>query len=120
VSTDYDVCDRLVFDEISLESVLELCDREKPVGVVVSMGGQIPNNLAKRLAQAGVPILGTSAENIDRAEDRSKFGALLDALKIAQPRWEALTDTTLTAEIVERVGGYPVLVRPSYVLSAPR
>jgi carbamoyl-phosphate synthase large subunit len=117
VSTDYDICDRLVFDEISLESVLELCDIERPFGVVVSMGGQIPNNLASRLAQAGVPILGTTARNIDRAEDRSKFSALLDALGIAQPRWEALTDVTVASEIVERVGGFPVLVRPSYVLS---
>jgi carbamoyl-phosphate synthase large subunit len=117
VSTDYDICDRLVFDEISLESVLELCDIERPFGVVVSMGGQIPNNLAARLAQAGVPILGTTARNIDRAEDRSKFSALLDALGIAQPRWEALTDVTVASEIVERVGGFPVLVRPSYVLS---
>jgi carbamoyl-phosphate synthase large subunit len=117
VSTDYDICDRLVFDEISLESVLELCDIERPVGVVVSMGGQIPNNLAARLAQNGVPILGTSAVNIDRAEDRSKFSALLDALEIAQPKWEALTDASNAAEIVERVGGFPVLVRPSYVLS---
>ncbi len=117
VSTDYDICDRLVFDEISLETVLELCDVERPVGVVVSMGGQIPNNLAARLAQNGVPILGTSARNIDRAEDRSKFSALLDALEIAQPKWEALTDASNAAEIVERVGGFPVLVRPSYVLS---
>jgi len=117
VSTDYDVCDRLVFDEISLESVLELCDREKPVGVVVSMGGQIPNNLAARLAQAGVPILGTTAENIDRAEDRSKFSALLDALQIAQPKWEALTEASKAQEVVQRLGGFPVLVRPSYVLS---
>jgi carbamoyl-phosphate synthase large subunit len=117
VSTDYDVCDRLVFDEISLESILELCEREKPVGVVVSVGGQIPNNLAARLAQAGVPLLGTSAANIDRAEDRSKFGALLDALGIAQPRWLALTDVTTAKEVVDGVGGFPVLVRPSYVLS---
>ena len=117
VSTDYDICDRLLFDEISLESILELCDIERPMGVVVSMGGQIPNNLAARLAQAGVPILGTTARNIDRAEDRSKFSALLDALGIAQPRWEALTDVTVASEIVERVGGFPVLVRPSYVLS---
>ena len=117
VSTDYDICDRLVFDEISLESVLELCDIERPAGVVVSMGGQIPNNLAARLAQHGVPILGTSARNIDRAEDRSKFSALLDALEIAQPKWEALTDASVAQEIVDRVGGFPVLVRPSYVLS---
>ncbi len=117
VSTDYDICDRLVFDEISLESVLELCDVERPMGVVVSMGGQIPNNLAARLAQHGVPILGTTARNIDRAEDRSKFSALLDALGIAQPRWEGLTNVSSATEIVDRVGGFPVLVRPSYVLS---
>ena len=117
VSTDYDVCDQLIFDEISLESVLDLCDRERPHGVVVSMGGQLPNNLAARLSQAGIPILGTAAANIDRAEDRSKFGALLDALSIAQPRWEALADATDAARIVERLGGFPVLVRPSYVLS---
>ena len=117
VSTDWDVCDQLVFDEISLESVLELVDRERPLGVVVSMGGQIPNNLAPRLAKAGVPILGTSAENIDRAEDRSKFSGLLDTLGVAQPKWEALTDASNASEVVDRVGGFPVLVRPSYVLS---
>jgi carbamoyl-phosphate synthase large subunit len=117
VSTDYDVCDQLVFDEISLESVLELCERERPHGVVVSMGGQLPNNLAARLAQAGIPILGTSAVNIDRAEDRSKFGALLDALSIDQPRWEALANADDARDVVERLGGFPVLVRPSYVLS---
>jgi carbamoyl-phosphate synthase large subunit len=117
VSTDYDVCDRLVFDEISLESVLEICDREQPLGVVVSMGGQVPNNLANKLAHVGVPILGTSARNIDRAEDRSKFSKLLDDLKIQQPRWEQLTDVSSAEEIVRRVGGFPVLVRPSYVLS---
>ena len=117
VSTDYDICDRLVFDEISLESVLELCDIERPVAVVVSKGGQIPKNLAAKLAQKGVPSLGTSAQNIDRAEDRSKFSALLDALAIAQPKWEALTDASSAVEIVQRVGGFPVLVRPSYVLS---
>jgi carbamoyl-phosphate synthase large subunit len=117
VSTDWDVCDQLVFDEISLESVLDLVDRERPLGVVVSMGGQIPNNLAPKLAKAGVPILGTSAENIDRAEDRSKFSALLDTLGVAQPRWEALTDASLASDVVARVGGFPVLVRPSYVLS---
>ncbi len=117
VSTDYDVCDQLIFDEISLESVLELCDRERPHGVVVSMGGQLPNNLASRLSQAGIPILGTTAANIDRAEDRSKFSALLDALSIAQPRWEALEDASDAASVVERLGGFPVLVRPSYVLS---
>jgi len=117
VSTDYDVCDQLIFDEISLESVLDLCDRERPHGVVVSMGGQLPNNLAARLSQAGVPILGTAAVNIDRAEDRAKFGALLDALGIAQPRWVSLVDPDDAPDAVERLGGFPVLVRPSYVLS---
>jgi carbamoyl-phosphate synthase large subunit len=117
VSTDYDVCDTLVFDEISLESVLDLCEREKPDGVIVSMGGQIPNNLALQLHRAGVPVLGTHPENIDRAEDRSKFGALLDGLGIDQPRWFHVTDATEAHRTVERLGGYPVLVRPSYVLS---
>lgn len=117
VSTDYDVCNQLIFDEISFESVLEICDRERPFGVVVSMGGQLPNNLATRLSQAGVPILGTSPVNIDRAEDRSKFGALLDALSIAQPHWETMVDATDAAGVVERLGGFPVIVRPSYVLS---
>ncbi len=117
VSTDFDVCDRLVFDEISFESVVELCERERPDGLVVGMGGQIANNLAMRLAQAGIPILGTAAENIDRAEDRSKFSALLDRLQIDQPRWVHVTDIADAAAMVDRVGGFPVLVRPSYVLS---
>jgi carbamoyl-phosphate synthase large subunit len=117
VSTDYDVVDRLIFDEISLESVLDICDIEKPEGVVVSMGGQIPNNLALRLHQAGVPILGTHAKDIDRAEDRSKFSALLDELGIDQPQWSQATDVAEVNSIVERLGGFPVLVRPSYVLS---
>ena len=92
VSTDYDICDKLFFDEISFESVLDLCEREQPDGVIVSMGGQIPNNLAIRLHQAGVKILGTSPEDIDRAEDRNKFSALLDELGIDQPAGCALTD----------------------------
>jgi carbamoyl-phosphate synthase large subunit len=117
VSTDYDMCDRLVFDEISLETVLDLCEREKPIGVVVSMGGQLPNNLALRLHQAGVPILGTSAESIDTAEDRQKFSALLDRLGIDQPRWAHLTDVAEAGPLVAGLGGFPVLVRPSYVLS---
>lgn len=117
VSTDYDMCDQLVFDEISFETVLELCEREQPEGVVVSMGGQIANNLAWRLAQAGVRVLGTAPEQIDRAEDRSKFSRLLDELKIDQPRWVHLTDADDAAEAVARLGGFPVLVRPSYVLS---
>ncbi len=117
VSTDYDVCDRLVFDEISLETVLHLCETEKPDGIVVSMGGQIPNNLALRLHDAGHPIIGTHPKNIDRAEDRSKFSALLDELGIAQPQWAHAGDVSEVDSIVERLGGYPVLVRPSYVLS---
>jgi len=117
VSTDYDVCDQLIFDEISLESVLEICARQQPDGVVISMGGQVPNNLAMQLHAAGVPILGTAAEDIDRAEDRSKFSDLLDRLGIDQPVWEPLTELSDAAALVERLGGYPVLVRPSYVLS---
>lgn len=117
VSTDYDVCDQLVFDEISVEAVLELCEREQPVGVVVSMGGQIANNLAWRLDQAGIRVLGTAPVQIDRAEDRSKFSRLLDDLGIDQPRWVHLTDTDDADIAVARLGGFPVLVRPSYVLS---
>ena len=117
VSTDYDVCDRLIFDEISLETVLDVYERERPDGVVVSMGGQIPNNLAMQLHRAGVKVLGTSPENIDRAEDRSKFGALLDKLGIDQPRWFHVTDLADADTVVQRLGGFPVLVRPSYVLS---
>src|SRR5690606_21487630 len=90
VSTDYDTCDKLIFDEISFESVLEIYERERPEGVIVSMGGQIPNNLALKLHRAGVNVLGTHPDNIDRAEDRSKFSALLDELGIDQPRWSLL------------------------------
>jgi carbamoyl-phosphate synthase large subunit len=117
VSTDYDVVDRLIFDEISLESVLDVVETERPEGVVVSMGGQIPNNLALRLHEAGVPIVGTHPKDIDRAEDRSKFSALLDELGIDQPEWSHATDIAEVGSIVERLGGFPVLVRPSYVLS---
>jgi carbamoyl-phosphate synthase large subunit len=117
VSTDYDVCDKLVFDEISFESVLDLYERENCDGVIVSMGGQIPNNLALPLYRAGVKILGTHPERIDAAEDRSKFGALLDNLGIDQPRWFEVTDVSAAYRAVEDLGGYPVLVRPSYVLS---
>lgn len=117
VSTDYDVCDKLVFDEVSFESVLDVYEREQPNGVVVSMGGQLPNNIAIRLHEAGVKILGTSAESIDTAEDRQKFSALLDRLKIDQPAWDHLTDVSQARRTIERLGGYPVLVRPSYVLS---
>lgn len=117
VSTDYDICDRLYFDEISLETVLDLYEYERPDGVVVSMGGQIPNNLAMRLVKAGVKVLGTSAESIDTAEDRAKFSSLLDELGIDQPQWSHVTDAAKADQIVEQLGGFPVLVRPSYVLS---
>jgi carbamoyl-phosphate synthase large subunit len=117
VSTDYDMCDRLYFDEIGLETVLDLYEHERPDGVVVSMGGQVPNNLALRLERAGVRLLGTSARSIDTAEDRAKFGSLLDRLDIDQPHWSHVTDAAAAQRIVERLGGYPVLVRPSYVLS---
>src|SRR2546427_453774 len=117
VSTDYDICDRLYFDEISFETVLDLYEHERPDGVVVSMGGQVANNLALRLATASVKLLGTSAESIDAAEDRAKFSSLLDELGIDQPQWAHVTDQAEADRIVERLGGYPVLVRPSYVLS---
>ena len=117
VSTDYDVCDKLIFDEISLESVLDICETEQPDGIVVSMGGQIPNNLAIRLHEAGAPIIGTSPENIDRAEDRRKFSVLLDDLGLDQPQWAHVTAAAEVNHIVEQLGGFPVLVRPSYVLS---
>lgn len=117
VSTDYDVCDKLLFDEISIETVLDLYERERPEGVIVSMGGQIPNNLAIRLHQAGVKILGTDAANIDRAEDRRKFSVLLDELGIDQPRWVHINDVADADKIVDQLGGFPVLLRPSYVLS---
>lgn len=117
VSTDYDVCDKLIFDEISLESVLDIYDRENPEGVVVSMGGQIPNNLALRLHHAGVRILGTHPEHIDQAEDRNKFSALLDELEIDQPDWFHVTEIDGAVAKVEELGGFPVLARPSYVLS---
>lgn len=117
VSTDWDECDRLVFDEVSFESVLDLWESEKPEAIIVSMGGQVPNNLALRLARAGVKILGTSAESIDNAEDRGKFSALLDKLKIDQPAWTHLKERADATESIEKLGGYPVLVRPSYVLS---
>jgi carbamoyl-phosphate synthase large subunit len=117
VSTDYDTCDKLIFDEISFEAVLDIYEREQPEGVVVSMGGQIPNNLAIKLHRAGVKILGTSAKSIDIAEDRRKFSALLDELKIDQPKWFHLTSEDEAEALVAKLGGYPVLVRPSYVLS---
>ena len=116
VSTDYDMCDRLYFDELSLERVLDVIDLEEPRGVIVSVGGQIPNNLAMKLHRQGVPVLGTSPVNIDRAENRDKFSAMLDKLGIDQPAWRALTSFDDIKEFVSEVG-YPVLVRPSYVLS---
>ena len=116
VSTDYDMCDRLYFDELSMERVLDVIDLEQPRGVIVSVGGQIPNNLAMKLYRQGVPVLGTSPVDIDRAENRDKFSAMLDKLGIDQPAWRALTSLDDIKEFVEEVG-YPVLVRPSYVLS---
>ena len=116
VSTDYDMCDRLYFDELSFERVLDVLDLEMPKGVIVSMGGQIPNNLAMRLYRQDVPILGTSPLSIDRAENRHKFSAMLDQLGIDQPAWQELTSIDDIKEFVDKVG-YPVLVRPSYVLS---
>ncbi len=116
VSTDYDMCDRLYFDELSMERVLDVIDLEQPRGVVVSVGGQIPNNLAMKLHRQGVPVLGTSPVDIDRAENRDKFSAMLDKLGIDQPAWRALTSIDDIKEFVSEVG-YPVLVRPSYVLS---
>ena len=116
VSTDYDMCDRLYFDELTLERVLDVLDLEQPRGVIVSVGGQIPNNLAMKLYRQGVPVLGTSPVDIDRAENRDKFSAMLDKLGIDQPAWRALTSLDDIKEFVSEVG-YPVLVRPSYVLS---
>ena len=116
VSTDYDMCDRLYFDELSFERVLDVIDLETPRGVIVSVGGQIPNNLAMKLYRQSVPILGTSPISIDRAENRGKFSAMLDQLGIDQPKWSALTSMDDVQKFISEVG-YPVLVRPSYVLS---
>ncbi len=116
VSTDYDMCDRLYFDELSFERVLDVIDLESPRGVIVSVGGQIPNNLAMKLHRQAVPILGTSPVSIDRAENRGKFSAMLDQLGIDQPKWSALTSMDDVKKFIDEVG-YPVLVRPSYVLS---
>ena len=116
VSTDYDMCDRLYFDELSFERVLDVIDLEQPRGVIVSVGGQIPNNLAMKLYRQSVPILGTSPISIDRAENRNKFSAMLDQLGIDQPAWQELTSLDDVKTFVAKVG-YPVLVRPSYVLS---
>lgn len=116
VSTDYDMCDRLYFDELTLERVLDITDLEQPRGVIVSVGGQIPNNLATKLDRAGVRLLGTSAKNIDRAEDRHKFSTMCDTLSIDQPRWKELTEMDAIYKFADEVG-FPLLIRPSYVLS---
>ncbi|MDE5567416.1 MAG: carbamoyl-phosphate synthase (glutamine-hydrolyzing) large subunit [Muribaculaceae bacterium] len=116
VSTDYDMCDRLYFDELTFERVMDILDLEQPHGTILSVGGQIPNNLATRLDDQGVNILGTTAKSIDNAEDRHKFSAMLDRLGIDQPRWRELTSMDDIKEFIDEVG-FPVLVRPSYVLS---
>ncbi|GET19902.1 carbamoyl-phosphate synthase (glutamine-hydrolyzing) large subunit [Prolixibacter denitrificans] len=116
VSTDYDTCDRLYFDELTFERVMDIVDLEQPKGTILSTGGQIPNNLAMRLHRQHVPILGTSAEKIDNAEDRNKFSAMLDRLGVDQPRWSQLTTIEDIYKFVDEVG-FPVLIRPSYVLS---
>ena len=116
VSTDYDMCDRLYFDELTFERVQDILEAENPMGTIVSTGGQIPNNLAMKLADAGMKILGTQAVDIDKAEDRHKFSSMLDGLGIDQPRWQELTTFDDVHKFVNDIG-YPVLVRPSYVLS---
>jgi len=116
VSTDYDECDRLYFDELSLEVVLDIYEKENPIGIIVSVGGQIPNNLALQLAKCGVKILGTDAKIIDMVEDRHKFSNLLDELGVDQPEWKELTDMSEIKRFCSTVG-YPILIRPSYVLS---
>ena len=116
VSTDYDICDRLYFDELTFERVMDILDVESPYGVILSTGGQIPNNLALRLSRQDVHILGTGAESIDNAEDRDKFSAMLDRIGVDQPEWKALTSMNEIDTFTDEVG-FPVLVRPSYVLS---
>ncbi len=116
VSTDYDMCDRLYFDELSFERVMDIIDLETPRGVILAMGGQIPNNLAMRLHRQGVPIMGTPPESIDRAEDRHKFSSMCDTLAIDQPRWQELTSFEEIDRFIDGIG-FPVLIRPSYVLS---
>jgi carbamoyl-phosphate synthase large subunit len=116
VSTDYDICDRLYFDELSFERVLDIYEKEKPLGVLLSMGGQIPNNIALKCHQAGMRVLGTPPPSIDRAENRYKFGQLLDDLGVDQPEWRELRSER-EAKAFARTIGYPVLIRPSYVLS---
>lgn len=116
VSTDYDMCDRLYFEELTLERILDIYERERPDGIILSMGGQIPNNLATKLYATGTLIYGTSPQSIDMAEDRNKFSALLDKLEIEQPEWKELTNLNSAKAFAVEVG-YPVLIRPSYVLS---
>ena len=116
VSTDYDMCDRLYFDELTFERVMDIIELESPHGVIVSTGGQIPNNLAVKLAEQRVPILGTKAKDIDNAEDRAQFSSMLGRIGVDQPEWSALTSMEDINEFIDRVG-FPVLVRPSYVLS---
>lgn len=116
VSTDYDICDRLYFDELSFEAVADIYEKEKPEGLIISMGGQIPNNLAVKCMAYGLNVLGTDPENIDRAENRHKFSALLDELEVDQPLWKELTDIDEAEKFAGKVS-YPVLIRPSYVLS---
>ena len=116
VSTDYDICDKLYFEQLTLERVLDICDLENPEGVIVSMGGQVPNNLAMKLHHQGVKIIGTSPEQIDNAESRHKFSQILDKLEIDQPDWTEVTTLDEAKKFSAKVG-YPVLIRPSYVLS---
>jgi carbamoyl-phosphate synthase large subunit len=116
VSTDYDICDKLYFEELTFERVLDICEKESPAGVIVSMGGQIPNNMAAALSDAGVAVRGTSPEDINRAENRHVFSRLLDELGIVQPPWKELTGLAEVEEFADRIG-YPVLIRPSFVLS---
>ena len=116
VSTDYDISDRLYFEELTFERIADIYEFENPMGVIVSVGGQTPNNKAQSLFKYGVHILGTSPVNIDRAEDREKFSSLLDKLKIKQPAWKAFTTLEAAKQFAQEVG-YPVLIRPSYVLS---
>ncbi len=116
VSTDYDICDKLYFEQLTLERVLDICDKENPAGVIVSMGGQVPNNLAMKLFNTGIKIIGTSPEQIDNAESRHKFSAILDEIGVDQPEWREVTTLDDAKEFSQKVG-YPVLIRPSYVLS---
>ena len=116
VSTDYDICDRLYFEELTLERVLDICGKEHPTGIVTCVGGQVANNLTPKLARNGINIIGTKSEDVDRAEDRAKFGQLLDSLGIKQPAWRKFTSIAEAKEFADMVG-YPLLVRPSYVLS---